>query len=595
VVAVRRRVRARLVDAGSAREPEPSDVPRYIVCGDDPLTHRLVEELAVRYQLRVTVILPSRKRKHGPQIRRIPGVRIVERVRLDTEAFRAAGVESAVGLALAHQDDVGNLHAALRAQELNPDLRLVVRMFNMSLGHSIRRMLRHCRVLSDASIAAPAFVASALGEVAPSFVRLPGHTLYVARREDVAAADLITGLADTRDGANPDLLPLDEKRCDLVLAMANGASSPGDQLARAGRRSRMAHRLRAASPARLFGPRASRTLRLAALILFVVLVLGTALLAVIDRHLSIWNAAYVTVLNTVGGANADPRLPGAEKALEVVLALAGLAMVPVVTAAVVEAVVNARLALAMGRLRRPVAGHVVVVGLGNVGTRVIQQLRALGVPVVAIDKAETARGAQLARDLEVPLVIGDAGREETLREASVQTARALVVLSTDDVVNLEAALHARGVNPDIRVVLRLFDGDFADRVQRVFGITTSKSVSFLAAPAFASAMLEREVVGTIPIRRQVLLVAEVPVEAGSPLHGGTVAQAQHAGSVRVVGVGPAGPTWGVRWRPGPEHPLAADDRLIAVTTRDGLGRLLSQASADQPRRSREQPARLGGA
>jgi hypothetical protein len=135
------------------------------------------------------------------------------------------------------------------------------------------------------------------------------------------------------------------------------------------------------------------------------------------------------------------------------------------------------------------------------------------------------------------------------------------------------------VNPGIRVVLRLFDGDFADRVQRVFGITTSKSVSFLAAPAFASAMLEREVVGTIPVKRQVLLVAEVPVESGSALHGGTVAQAQHAGEVRVVGVGPAGPAWDVRWRPEPGHPLAADDRLIAVTTRDGLGRLLAQAAA----------------
>jgi Trk K+ transport system NAD-binding subunit len=551
---------------------------RYVVCGDDPLTLRLVEELASRYQMDVTVILASRERNHGPQLDKIPGVRTVESERLDVEAFRAAGIESATGLALVHQDDVGNLHAALRAQELNPELRLVVRMFNMSLGHSIRRLLRHCRVLSDASIAAPAFVASALGEVAPSFVRLPGRILYVARREDVAPGDLVCGLADTSTGGDPDLLPLDEQRCDLVLATANGTSQPGDQLAKAGRRARLAHRLRAASPAVLFGPRASRTLRIAALVLLIVLVLGTAALALIDRHLSLWKAAYITVLNTVGGANADPALSGPEQVLEVVLALAGVAMVPVITAAVVEAVVNARLALALGKLRRPVAEHVVVVGLGNVGTRVIQQLRALGVAVVAIDKAESARGAQLARDLGIPLVIGDAGREETLREASVQTARALVVLSTDDVVNLEAALHARDVNPDIRIVLRLFDGDFADRVQRAFGITSSKSVSFLAAPAFVSAILEREVVGTIPVKRQVLVVAEVPVEPGSPLAGGTVAQAQHAGEVRVVGVGPAGPAWRVRWRPDPDHPLVPDDRLIAVATRDGLGRLLAAAT-----------------
>lgn len=555
---------------------------RYVVCGDDALTYRLVWELAVRYGAGVTVVLRSSKRDHGPQLSRLPGVQLIERGRLDTEAFRAAGIESATGLALVHQDDVGNLHAALQAQELNPELRLVLRMFNMSLGHSIRRLMPHCRALSDASIAAPAFVASALGEVAPTFVRMPGRTLYVTRREDIGDPGLVLcGLADTSSG-EPVLLPPQEEQCDLVLATANGLTQPTEQLAKASRRARIADRWRATSPARLFGRRASRTLNTAALVLLVLLVLGTVLLALIDSRMSVWQAAYTTVLNTVGGANADLSLSGPEQVIEVLLALAGIAMVPVITAAVVEAVVNARLSLALGRMRRPVAGHVVVVGLGNVGTRVIQQLRELGVPVVAIDKTETARGAQLARELEVPLVIGDAGREETLREASVQTAKALVVLSTDDVVNLESALHARAVNPEIRVVLRLLDGDFAHRVQRAFNITTSKSVSFLAAPAFASAMLEREVVGTIPVRRQVLLVAEVPVEPGSALDGGTVAQAQQAGQVRVVGVWPASPQWRVRWRPEPGSSLSADDRLIAVTTREGLGHLLTMASPTPP-------------
>src|SRR5206468_4255674 len=158
-------------------------------------------------------------------------------------------------------------------------------------------------------------------------------------------------------------------------------------------------------------------------------------------------------------------------------------------------------------------------GLGNVGTRVVQQLRDLGVPVVAIDKTETARGIRLVRELGVQLVIGDASQPETLRAASIDTAEALLCLSTDDMVNLGAALQARAISRGLRVVLRLFDGEFADRVQRAFEITSSKSVSFLAAPAFAAAMLEREVIGTIPIRRLALLVAEVPVEPGSPLEG----------------------------------------------------------------------------
>ena len=112
------------------------------------------------------------------------------------------------------------------------------------------------------------------------------------------------------------------------------------------------------------------------------------------------------------------------------------------------------------------------------------------------------------------MIIGDASRTETLAAASVATCRALVVVSTDDVTNLETALLGRAAQPDLRVVLRLFDGEFADRVRRAFNINISRSVSYLAAPAFAAAMLGRQVLATIPVRRRVLLVAELPIGDG---------------------------------------------------------------------------------
>ena len=212
-------------------------------------------------------------------------------------------------------------------------------------------------------------------------------------------------------------------------------------------------------------------------------------------HTGLSNAAYVTLLDTLGGANADPTAGALQKITESVLTLVSIALIPVITAAVVESVVNARLALALGKLKEPISDHVIVAGLGNVGTRVIRQLHDLGIPVVAIDKSENARGIPVARRLDIPYIVGDVSREETLRSASVQTCRALLVLSTDDMTNLEAALQGRNLKDDLRVVLRLFDGDFADRVQRVFGIPASRSVSYLAAPAFALAMLEREAAG----------------------------------------------------------------------------------------------------
>jgi Trk K+ transport system NAD-binding subunit len=588
---VRRRI---LTGLPSPRHPGQGGAEtggHFIVCGDDPLSHRLVAELARRYPRRVTVILESSQRRHGPAIAKIPGVRILERERLDTDAFRDAGIATASALALVRQDDVGNIHAALQAQELNPRLRLVLRMFNMRLGHSIRPLVNHCRVLSDASIAAPAFVASALGEVAPTYVRLAGRTLYVARRPDVAPADLVCGLADTTTGNDPVLLPDDEERCDLVLAVADGRVRRLERLGelnpdRREKPERTWH-WGQFSPANIFGPRVSRFISLAAAVLLAILILGTGLLALISPTTNIWQAAYETVLNTFGGASPDLRLSWPEQMIQVVVAISGVAMIPVVTAAVVQAVVSARVALEQGKLRAPDADHVVVAGLGNVGTRVIEQLRTLGVPVVAVDQSDSARGIQTARSLGVRVVIGDVSREETLREASTASARALVALSTNDVVNLEAALNARAMNPEIRVILRLFDGDFADRVQRAFAITSSKSVSYLAVPAFTSAMLERDVVGTIPVRRQLLLIAEVPVQAGSSLVGASVQRAEAIPGIRVLGMTPS-QAGGWRWRvPGGQPRLTGErqltwadllcegDRLTVVATNSGLERLLA--------------------
>ena len=550
-----------------------------MVCGDDALAYRLVNELIARDQAEVTVILPSRLRNHGPLIARLP-IRLVEADRLDADSFREAGLESATAVALVRQDDVGNIHAGLLAQEMNPGLRLVIRMFNMSLGSGVQRLFTDCAVMSDALMAAPAFVAAALGEAAPMHVRLPGRTLYVARRDEVHPEDVVCGLAATTPDGPPDLLPSAQERADLVLAFATGRPGPAATVRRSRRsgwRTRWRTRLRRSPVAALFAL-VGRKLGIALLVLLGLIVAATVVLALTKRT-SLADAAYVTLLDVLGGTTPDPRAAPLQKITETILALVSIALIPVITAAVAGAVVNARLTLVLGRLRAPSADHVVVVGLGNVGTRVIRQLHDLGVPVVAIDKAENARGAQVAKEYGIPFVVGDASRIETLRAASVQTCRALVVVSTEDVNNLEAALHGRTLQEDLRVVLRLFDGDFADRVERTFGITASRSVSYLAAPSFAAALLEREVIATIPVHRRVLLIAEVPVAAGSALAGQPVGAAHSPGRARVIAMGvQRGPI--TAWSPPDERVLVAGDKLVVVATRAGMGQL--QANAATP-------------
>lgn len=561
------------------RGPDPR--PHFVVCGHDALVFHVLNGLLEAEidgsPLRITLLMLPGRQADAAQLRRLQGVRVIRADRLDEATFRAAGLVGAKGLALLDQDDVGNIHAALCAQEVEPSLRVVMRMFNTNLATGVRRLFPDLAMLSDASMAAPAFVAAALGEVAPTHFRRDGRTLHVARRSDVRPEDVVCGLADTRDEHRLRLLP--DADADLVLAEATG-QAPGTEIAarrlvQARRRNRLRHwrKWPVTHALRSFATRKIGMATIAVLALIAILGYVTSQ----AEHVSIWEAIYLTLVTTLSGADPDVEKEASGQIMQVVLSLAGLALVPLITAAVVEGVVNARLALTAGREQGERRGHVVVVGLGNVGTRVMAQLNDFGIEVVAIDKAPEPRGAVLARRLGITLIVGDAALEETLRAASVHSCAALVVLSTDDVANLQAALNGRAIQPDLRVVLRLFDGDFAERIQTAFGIDISRSVSYLAAPSFTAALLHRSVIATIPVGRHALVVAEVRVQEGSSLDGTTLADAGKSGSVRVIAHSRPGQ---VRpdWSPGAGDPLAAGDQLMVVARQSGLTWLLHQAS-----------------
>ena len=273
-------------------------------------------------------------------------------------------------------------------------------------------------------------------------------------------------------------------------------------------------------------------------------------------------------MDLTGSALTNPALGGAEKTSQVLLTLDGMAFIPVVTAIVV----GARLTGSVRRAPRPPGGHVIVVGLGNVGAAVTGQLHDLGFDVVCVDNNPAALGIPLARQLGLPVVIGDAFREETLRAASLDTCLALVSVTSQDIVNLETALNARALRGDVRIVLRLTNDDLAERLQKTTADVISRSVPYLAAPAFAAAMLEHQVLRTIAVGRHVLLIADVRV--GDGLAGSFIRDAEQDGQARVLAL-QAGGTPALDWSPRRGYLLAAGDRLIVLATRTGLGRFLS--------------------
>ncbi|MER5886418.1 NAD-binding protein [Streptomyces sp. NPDC001941] len=626
-----------------------------IVCGDDGLAHRLAAELHDVYRERVTLVAPSPRtpgglgtaaaarsrasaiigrvtavvgRPAGPigeedssggfvlPVRQVTAGEPAEQVLLD------AGVERATALALLYEDDETNIRAALVARRLNPRLRLVLRLYNRKLGKHMTQLLDQAAavaspgldldeldasttVLSDADTAAPALAATAItgtskvvqadGLLLRAVERLPGHrgdpglctlALLSPSANDPAAPHPADGAPGTYD---PQLLPDDEAvaaargRGTVVLETVTGDGPP--------------------LPARLTSGRVplrelfSRRLRVA---------LAGAAAAVVGLGLATWattednplHAFYLTLLDLF--AINDPAVdqPTARQVLQLLGGLVGLSLLPILIAGALEAFGAFRTASALRRPPRGLSHHVVLLGLGKVGTRVLARLRGLGIPVVCVENDPDARGIALARRLRVPVVLGDVTQDGVLEAAKVGRAEALLALTSSDTTNLEAALAARAVRADLRVALRLYDDDFATAVYRTLraahpgALTRSRSVTSLAAPAFAGAMMGRQILGAIPVERKMLLVAALDVAGHPRFEGRTVAQAFQPGSWRVLALDTTDPAVRRRdlratrrageqprllWDLEPGYVLGPEDRVVVAATRRGLAELLGRS------------------
>ncbi|MGW3337485.1 NAD-binding protein [Streptomyces sp. NPDC001009] len=595
-----------------------------VVCGDDGLAHRLSAELRGVYGEQVVLVVPPNARTArrpvvgrprsapaalfdrvvgvavgrgggtspagsdaGAGGRHQGGERVLETEFLTEQVLAEAGVERAAALALVYEDDETNIRAALTARRLNPRVRLVLRLYNRRLGQHIEELLDQAAVLvgesdeavrdaatsvlSDADTAAPALAATAVAGTG-KVIQAEGLLLRAVERvPPQAGAPAPRGVctlallsADGDDGG-PVLLPDDAEvrraggRSTVTLERFSAAEGPaaGNGLGVGG----------VPPLSSLF----SKQLRWSLAVLAgCVIALAVALSIVTGIHPL--GAFYLTLLDLF--AIDEPALGQStgRQILQLLSGLVGLLLLPVLLAAVLEGLGTFRTQSALRKPPRGLGGHVVLLGLGKIGTRVLIRLRELNIPVVCVEGNPEARGLAVARRLRVPVVIGDVTQEGVLEAAKIRRAHALLAVTSADTTNLEAVLYARGVRPDLRAVLRLYDDDFATAVYRTLRVahplatTRSRSVSYLSAPAFAGAMLGRRVLGAVPVERRVLLFASVDVAGRPQLEGRTLADAFAPGVWRAVAVEGEPDT-------PPDRLLTKDDRVVIAATRRGLAEL----------------------
>jgi voltage-gated potassium channel len=178
--------------------------------------------------------------------------------------------------------------------------------------------------------------------------------------------------------------------------------------------------------------------------------------------------------------------------------------------------------------------HVIVAGLGRLGFRIVQQLLSFGEGVVGIEIDPNTEFVHRVMDLHVPVVSGDATRPNILEQAGIKRACSIVTCTENDLTNLEIALVARELKPDIRVVLRMFDDDMAPKVAAGFDIPVAFSTSALSAPAFAAAAMRGDIQNAFYIGDQVLNVSELTINPQSVLAGQKIGDLERSLDLSVI-------------------------------------------------------------
>jgi voltage-gated potassium channel len=262
-------------------------------------------------------------------------------------------------------------------------------------------------------------------------------------------------------------------------------------------------------------------LRWVLLVQFVTVFVSTAGFVVL-ADFSWFDALYMSVitLGTIGYGEVQP-LETVGRVWAMTVIAGGFAVLVYSGSVLTSLLLSGDLQAAMARqrterMRERLVDHVIVVGFGRVGRSVVQATVAAGHRCVVVDADPTKEeGIRSAGALAVP---GDGMQEDVLRAAGIETARALIAAGPDDPSNLVVTLTARALRPDLRIVSRVNEPDWQQRISRA-GASAAVSPYGDFGTGLAASALGADLVDTHSLSGYGLRTEDIVVGAGSPLIG----------------------------------------------------------------------------
>lgn len=235
-----------------------------------------------------------------------------------------------------------------------------------------------------------------------------------------------------------------------------------------------------------------------------------------------FDALYMTVitLGTIGYGEVQP-LDHAGRMWAMTVIAAGFAVLVYSGSTLTSLLLSGDLKAAIARRRstRMTEGlnaHLIVVGFGRVGRAVTSAAHLQGQRCVVVDADETKELS--IRDAGAIPIFGDGMQEEVLLTAGIANARALIATGPDDPANLVVTLTARALCPGLRIVSRVNDPDWEQRILRA-GASAAVSPYGDFGAGLAASALGADLVETHSFSGYGLRTEDIVVGNGSPLVG----------------------------------------------------------------------------
>jgi Trk K+ transport system NAD-binding subunit len=160
------------------------------------------------------------------------------------------------------------------------------------------------------------------------------------------------------------------------------------------------------------------------------------------------------------------------------------------------------------------ASHCLVCGLGSLGQQCVAALKAFGMKISAIELVQPRSWeVQNLPELLEQLIIGDCRQPSVLQQGIIEQCRAVLLVTNNERINIEAAFAVRLLSPQVRLVVRSSEHQLNQLLDQQLGNFTALEMAELSAPALAIAALANETKGLITLGDHLLRVIHCPIDS----------------------------------------------------------------------------------